>query len=287
MKKKMLHEYTLKQLLIEEVNPESSQSWLDKDSPWVPNFIEKPFKNWIKKKTKTVSSRASKMEQENDELVKVLREKQPCWDFLLGEYDVSTSYTDHWPHEDCPWFKEHLSNDETRIKFVNLLSHVLMMDAENQSEIDQRINHTLQSINDMTGGLAGNVGDTDALLQLMTDVGKVVNFTSDRITDAAGVSAEIAVTVKLATAFIPKDIDRVQEQMQVLFAGENGGVPTALAKNSDGAFIQLDAEAKRLWFYTYERYVLDELIKNGAALPMLPRQHFESWVLTDLLGRKE
>ena len=134
------------------------------------------------------------------------------------------------------------------------------------------------NIKNLTGDTAGSLGDLDALLQVATQVIKVINFTSDQVTNAAGTSAKAAVVMKLVGALIPKDIDRVRRQIEILFAGQDGGVPTALGKEPVGTTQPLVDEMIRLWFYEYEKFVLKALVNNPKALPEGPMKHYDKWI---------
>ena len=152
------------------------------------------------------------------------------------------------------------------------------MDSENKDEFDRRVTDMFDNIKNLTGDTAGSLGDLDALLQVATQVIKVINFTSDQVTSAAGTSAKAAVIMKLVGALIPKDIDRVRRQIEILFAGQDGGVPAALGKEPVGTTQPLVDEMIRLWFYEYEKFVLEALVNNQEALPEGPIEHFEKWI---------
>lgn len=83
MKKKMLHEYTLKQLLIEEDLNESIADLIGKPTQWVMRQIQKVFPQ----------NKTAKQEGLNDEALERLMKKWPVWGIV---YDMTKAGDTSW-----------------------------------------------------------------------------------------------------------------------------------------------------------------------------------------------
>ena len=132
----MLHEYTLKQLLIEEDLNESITDLIAKPTQWVMRQIQKVFPQ----------NKTAKQEALNDEDLKKLMEKWPVWGIV---YDIFERYNTSWLRTFDKTYKINVSKqfkdkdikDENGKKLAVPVLSQAVLDSDPQKAMEELVRH--------------------------------------------------------------------------------------------------------------------------------------------------
>ena len=214
--KKMIHENTLFELLLEDsVLEEGVKDTIMNGIAWAASGIKKLLEKFgdtsagklLAKLLNTNKSKAHAIERENDALLAELFSKHPAWHSLI-EYGATKNapgtkdglWFNMLGPEDQQWVTSHLQNSPR--EFSYLLGQIYMWKQKNLQEKDEWFRGFVDSLSDVEaaiGSAAGQVGDiTTAASDLSIKLGE---FTQEAVDKSATALGEVALLVKYAVKF--------------------------------------------------------------------------------------
>ena len=306
--KKMIHEHTLTELLLEDsILAEGITDILKKGFNWAAsglgNLLEKFGDTQAGKLLATLlnssKQKANKIERENDVLLLRLFDTHEAWNILMthgAEKNVPGSKDGTWwgmlPEEDKPWVADHLQNRGK--EFSYLLGQVWMWKEKNSKEKDQwfsRFVNNLETVEQAIGSAAGAAGDVTTG---MKDLGiKLSDFSQEAVDKTAGTLGDVALLGKYAVKFFKatsrSELDDVKDSLIMAFGNAKYEGMNKIDKES---LLPEMVSGMEEWmmvhmYYSWERDCINTLINDKTAIPPV----FEKWFaekkideLKDFLG---